>query len=78
MYPEASTLANGGVSRRPLPCKRTVWPESAMPVRCPRSGDADFSGYIGRVQKALLRRLCGNAAARPGAYRLACGAMPYP
>ena len=22
------------VSRRPLPCKRTVWPESAMPVRC--------------------------------------------
>ena len=49
-----------------------------MPVRCPRSGDADFSGYIGRVQKALLRRLCGNAAARPGAYRLACGAMPYP
>ncbi|MBR8653496.1 TonB C-terminal domain-containing protein [Achromobacter sp. Marseille-Q0513] len=36
-----------------------------------RSGAADFSAYIGRVQKALLRSLCGNAAARPGAYRLA-------
>lgn len=36
-----------------------------------RAGGADFSGYIGRLQKALLRTLCGSAAARPGEYRLA-------
>lgn len=36
-----------------------------------RGRGADFSGYVGRVQKALLRTLCGNASARPGAYRLA-------
>lgn len=36
-----------------------------------QAGGGDFSGYIGRVQKALLRTLCGNAAARPGEYRLA-------
>ncbi|RBL84498.1 TonB-dependent outer membrane receptor [Streptomyces cavourensis] len=35
------------------------------------AGGADFSGYIGRLQKALLRTLCGSAAARPGEYRLA-------
>lgn len=36
-----------------------------------RAGGADFSGYIGRLQKAILRTLCGNAAAQPGGYRLA-------
>lgn len=36
-----------------------------------RAGGANFSGYIGRLQKAVLRTLCGNAAARPGEYRLA-------
>lgn len=36
-----------------------------------RASGVDFSGYIGRVQKALLRVLCANAAARPGGYRLA-------
>lgn len=36
-----------------------------------RGRGTDFSAYVGRVQKALLRTLCGNASARPGAYRLA-------
>ncbi|MFD4837391.1 TonB C-terminal domain-containing protein [Achromobacter sp. NPDC058515] len=46
-------------------------PLAARDIPGARAGGADFSGYIGRVQKALLRTLCGNAAARPGGYRLA-------
>lgn len=46
-------------------------PVAAGDIPGARAGGADFSGYIGRVQKALLRTLCGSAATRPGGYRLA-------
>lgn len=46
-------------------------PVAAGDIPGARAGGADFSGYIGRVQKALLRTLCGSADARPGGYRLA-------
>ncbi|CAB3631213.1 STN domain-containing protein [Achromobacter pestifer] len=55
----------------PARAPAAITPLAAGDIPGARSGGADFSGYIGRVQKALLRTLCASAAARPGAYRLA-------
>ncbi|KAG1539909.1 hypothetical protein G6F50_014437 [Rhizopus delemar] len=60
--------AADGTARQPA---NGAAPRNVEDIPGARAGGADFSGYIGRLQKAILRTLCGNAAAQPGGYRLA-------